>query len=176
MRSIRVVGADYVDSRFAAVPGIGQAERALVADDLEQVLAREREARVEVRGDVTSESHDARERDVDSVVLAAKGLFRRDALGLGLAGDQPRAAHAVAPDVHQRPAVERRAKADVGAVVGDEPERGADDADFADGLMRHEFAQAAGLRVVAVHERLHQQAIVALGCFEGAVDLGWRDG
>jgi hypothetical protein len=110
---------------------------------------------------------------VDSVVLAAEGLLGRDALGL--AGDQPRAAHAVAPDVHQRAAVERRAEADVGGVVGDEPERGADDADFADGRLLDELGEPARLRVVAPHERLHQQAIVAFAVSKArSTSLVWR--
>ena len=119
-------------------------------------------------------SHDAGERDVDAVALAAEGLLARHPLGL--AGDQARAAHAVAADVHQRAAVERGAEADVRRVVGDEPERGADDPDAADGLLRDELGQPAGLRVVAVHERLHQQPVVAFGDVEGALDLARRGG
>ena len=40
--------ADEVDAGAPAMPGIRQPERSLVADDLEEVLAGEREAGVEV--------------------------------------------------------------------------------------------------------------------------------
>ena len=150
------------------MPGIRQPQRSLVADDLEQVLAGEREAGVEVGRDFVRKPHDAGERDVDAV--AADRLLARHPLGL--AGDQTGAAHAVAADVHQRAAVERGAEPDIRRVVGDEPERGADDPDAADGLSRDELGQPAGLRVVAVHERLHQQPVVALGDVEGSFDFG----
>ena len=113
------------------------------------------------------ESHDAGERDVDAV--AADRLLAHQPLGL--ARDQARSAHAIATDIHQRAAVERGAEAHVGGVVGDEPERRADDPYPADRLLRDELGQPARLRVVPVHERLHQQPVLALGHIEGALDL-----
>ena len=78
---------------------------ALVADDLELVAHGLLEADVEVRKHVAGEAHRRRHRDVDAV--AAGHLLGEHALGL--AGDQSRAAHAVAAEIHQRAAVEARA-------------------------------------------------------------------
>ena len=98
--------------------GSSSAQRALVADDLEQVAAGQREAGVEVaRGRRPAKRIVAGERDVDAV--AAERLL--GAHPLGLAGDQAGAAHAVAADVHQGAAVERRAQADVGGSLATNP-------------------------------------------------------
>ena len=64
----------------------------------------------------SGEAHRRGEADVDAV--AAEHLLGADALGL--AGEQPRSADAVAADVHQRAAVERRAQPHVRRIVDDD--------------------------------------------------------
>src|SRR5581483_12042438 len=76
---------------------------------------------------------------------------------LRLAREEPRAAHAVAADIHQRPAVDLRAQADVLLVVERVAEGGPDEAQLADGSSIHELLQPPRLRVVAIHEGLHEE-------------------
>ena len=58
-----------------------------------------------------------------------------------------------------------------GSAVG-EAERRADQPDPSDGAVAHQLDQAAGLGVVAVHERLHQQPALAVGDVEGLLHVG----
>ena len=131
-----------------AVPRVVEPQRPLIPDDLEQVAAGQRQAGVEMREHLAREPHRRRERDVDAV--AADLLLAHHALGL--ARDQAASAHAIAADVHQRPALELRAQADVRRVVRDEPEHAADHPEPADRAGADELGEPPGLRVVAVHE------------------------
>jgi hypothetical protein len=84
------------------MPGIVEEQRALGADHLELVAIGHVDAAVEMRHDVAGEAHGPGEADVHAVPaghLLARHLDR-------LAGHHPRAAHAVAPHVHQGAALE----------------------------------------------------------------------
>src|SRR5260370_10721309 len=111
--------AAHLDHPNAAMPGIVEEQRALLAYDLELVAGRERQPRIEMPEDVVAKAHRRGERDVDT--LAADHLLGADALGL--AGDQPGATDAVAADIHQRSALESGAEAGVRRVVGAEAAR-----------------------------------------------------
>ena len=87
--------------------------------------------------------------------------------GLGLTREQARAADAVAADVHEAPALDVGAQADVLGVVERVAERRADDAQLADRAVANELDETRRLRVVPVHERLGQQAPAPLGSVEG---------
>ena len=140
------------------MPRIVEEQRPLVADNLELIPGGERQPGVEVGQHVVGEAHRRGEGDVDSV--ATGRLLGTDAPWLS--AEQSRAADAVAADVHQRSAVEGRAQAHVPRVAGDEAERRPDHPDAADGPVRDELGEAPCLRIVAVHERLHQQTTCAL--------------
>ena len=86
-----------------------------------------------------------------------------------LAGEQPRGADAVAADVHQRAALERRLQAHVAGTLEQEGERCPDQAQLADLL--EQLDEPARLRVVAPHERLGEHEAAALGGVERARDV-----
>ena len=88
-----------------------------------------------------------------------------------LAGKEARAADAVAADVHERAAVERRVEPHVSG-ADRERERCAHEPKLADGAAAHELEQALRLGMVAPHEGLHEQAPGAVGGVEGALDVG----
>ena len=83
-----------------------------------------------------------------------------------LARDQPRAAHAVAADVHERAAVERRVQAHVGVAGEREREARAHEPHVADRSLAEQLEQARGLRAVAPHERLAEHEPGGLGDVE----------
>ena len=82
--------------------GVADEEARVLADDLELGAARQHEAAVEVPEPAFWEGEGRREADVDAArpddLLAAQPL--------GLSGQQPDRAEAVATDVHQRASVE----------------------------------------------------------------------
>ena len=90
------------DARVAGVERILEDQLAGLARDREPVADRRVERAVDDAEDVTGEAHRRDEPDVDTVT--ADDLLGADVNGL--AGDEPRGRHAVAPDVHQRPAVQ----------------------------------------------------------------------
>src|SRR5581483_8644057 len=81
---------------------------------------------------------------------------------LRLAREEPRAAHAVAADVHQRPALDVRTEPDVVLVVERVAERRADEAELADRALGNERRELRRLRIVPVHEGLREQEAGAL--------------
>ncbi len=124
----RAVGAAQLDQRLDAVPGVVEEQRALGADRLELVARRQVEAAVERGQHVAREAQHGGE----AAVHAARGehVLARDPLGL--AGQQSRAADAVAAHVHQRPAVELGVPAHVRLPREQERERRADEPQLAD--------------------------------------------
>ena len=84
---------------------------------------------------------------------------------------QPRAADAVAADVHQRAALDVRAQPDVVRVVERVAERRADEPELADRALVDQLLQPLRLRIVAVHEGLGQEAAGAVGRVERRLDL-----
>src|SRR5436305_1417285 len=77
------------------------------------------------------------------------------------AGQEARAADAVAPDVHERAAGERRI--DPSRIVDEREREGRpDETNVADRAAADELEEPRRLRMVAPHERLHQQAAVSL--------------
>src|SRR5207247_4266626 len=86
--------AAQLDHRAPRVPGVVEEERALLADRLQLVALRQDEPAVELPEDVAGEAERRGELHVDAA--RAERLLAVDALGL--AGQQPRAADAVAPD------------------------------------------------------------------------------
>jgi hypothetical protein len=122
---------------------------------------------VEGRDDPVREPEGAGEEAVD-----APRRRHRDREGtLGLARQHPRPVHAVAADVHDRAAVERRIEPDVAAGHEREAEDGAHRLQAADRAVPDERAQPVRLRVVAVHERLRQHAPCPLRRVEGALGV-----
>ena len=91
---------------------------------------------------------------------------------LRLAREEPRARDAVAPDVHEPAAVERRVKAHGGRVPEREAEDRPNEAQPSDRPAVHELLQPPRLRGVAPHERLHEDPPGSLGGVERGVDLG----
>ena len=126
-------------------------ERPVLADRLHALPVRQRERGVELRDDVAGEAERSVEVDVDA--RRADHLLAVHVLGL--AAEQPRAADAVAADVHQRAAVEVGDHPDVAQVAQREAERRADVAEPADRAVLDERPRDRRLRVVAPHEGLH---------------------
>ncbi len=160
--------AAQLDPRRHAVPRIGEVEAGLLTDDLQVEAIVEDQPAVEVGDHVAGEPHPAAEGDVDAVT--ANHLHA--AHELRLAGQQPRCAHAVAADVHQRASLQIGAQAHVSRIVEVEAEGGADEPQAADRAGPDELHQARGLRVMAIHERLHEQTVVALGQVERRPHVG----
>ncbi len=161
------VAAAHLDHRHIAVPRIVQEERAFAADRLELVAVRHRGPAVEGREHVVREAQRPGEHPVGA---------RRPEPGLavdvlGLAAEEARAADVVTADVHQRAALDIGAQADVVLVVERVAERRADEPQLADRALVDELLRTLRLRVVAVHERLAQQAAGALGRVERRLDL-----
>jgi hypothetical protein len=96
-------------------------------------------------------------------------LFRGHVLGL--TGEQSRPVDAVAADVHQRPSVQLGERTDVRLVLEHEAERSADEPHPAERALRDQFGDAVRLRVVAVHERLHQDEAGLVRAIERLVHL-----
>ena len=149
------------------MPGVVEEERALVAHDLELVTFGEDEAAVELADHVPREAHRPGEEDVDAA--RADELLAVDRLRL--AGEQARPADAVTADVHERAAVQVGGEADVLDVAEAEAEGRADELERADRAALHELLRLGRLRVVPVHEGLHEKPIRPLGRREGALDL-----
>ena len=82
---------------------------------------------------------------------------------LRLAGQQPRAAHAVAADVHQRPALERGLQADVARARAANAKPRGSSAARRPRPRATSSRSALRLRMVAPHERLGEHAARALG-------------
>ena len=98
-----------LDHRVLAVPGIVEEERALGADRLELVAIGQARRAVEQREHVAREAQRAGE----GPVRPGRPDIGAAEDALGLASEQARAADAVAPDVHQRTAVDIGLQADV---------------------------------------------------------------
>src|SRR5439155_3338509 len=156
------------DHRRPPVPRIVEEQRAFAADRFELVARRQRRAAVEEPEDVVGETHRAGEDPVGAA--RADQLLPEDQLRL--AGKQPRAADAVAADVHQAAALDVGAKPDVLGVEDREAEAGAYDAELPDRTLVEELPHALGLRAVPVHERLREDPLCALGGVERLLDLG----
>ena len=156
-----------LDHGLGAVPRIVEEERPLGADRLELVALGQRRAAVEERVDVAREAH----RAAEDPVRPARADVGLAVHRLGLAGEQARAAHAVAAHVHQAAALDVGAQADVVRVVERVAERGADDAQLADRAVADELDELRGLRVVPVHEGLGEQASGALAGVECGLDV-----
>src|SRR5439155_16955387 len=90
---------------------------------------------------------------------------------LWLARQQARAADAIAPDVHQRAALEVGQQPDVLRIAEEEAEGGAHEPQASDRALGYELRQPLRLRVVAIHERLHQQPARTAGGGEGLLSL-----
>ena len=90
--------------RRRAVPGVLGDQRAALADDLDHAARRHVEAAVERAEHVAGEPQHAGEAHVDAVAARTASPLH----ALRLAAQQPQRAHAVAADVHQRAALERR--------------------------------------------------------------------
>ena len=69
------------------------------------------------------------------------------------------------------PPVDVRPQADVVGVVERVAERRAHEPQLADGALADELDEPRGLRVVAVHEGLREEAAGALGGVEGRLDV-----
>src|SRR5204862_469406 len=87
---------------------------------------------------------------------------RQSETGFPLARDQARPADVVTADVHQRATLEVGAQPDVRLVVEAVAERRPHEPELADGALAHQLYESRGLRMVAVHEGLHQEAAGAL--------------
>ena len=116
---------------------------------------------------VPREAHRPGEEDVH----AARANELLAVHGLRLAGEEPRPADAVTADVHERAAVQVSRKADVLEVGEAEAEGCADELEPADRTALHELLHPGRLRVVPVHEGLHEKPIRGVGGVEGALDL-----
>ena len=149
------------------MPRIVEEQRAILAHHLELVAGCERQSGVKVGHDFVGTQHRSGEHDIDAV--APDHLLGTDPHGL--AGDQPGAVHAVAAHVHQRSAVELRAEADVRRLSRCEAERSADQVEPTHSPAPDQLLQPTRLRIVAVHERLHQQPLVALRGVESALHV-----
>ena len=127
IRSTRA-GAAQLDHRGARMPRVVEPEDAVGACHFELVASRQIEAAVDRREHVAGEAQQPGEAHVDAV--AAPNLLRvhRERL----AREQPGGAHAVAADVHQRAALERRLQAHVAGPLEQERERRPDQAQLAD--------------------------------------------
>src|SRR5207244_9988083 len=90
---------------------------------------------------------------------------------LGLTGEQTGSAYAVAADIHQTAALHLRSQADVLRVVQRITEAGANEPQVPDRALVHELTEPFGLRVVAVHERLHQDSLRLLRRVECRLDV-----
>ena len=100
----------------------------------------------------------------------ADHLLARDALRL--ACEQADRVDAIAADVHHRAAVELGERAHVRQVLERERERRLDDLEAPDRAAGDEVANDGGLRMVAVHEGLHQHAPRRVGGGERRLGLG----
>ena len=98
-----------LDHGVLAVPGIVEEERALRADRLELVAVRRHVA----QSNSASTSPGKRSEPVKAQSVPVGPMYARPKTRLGLAPEQARAADAVAPDVHQRAAVDVGLEADV---------------------------------------------------------------
>ena len=145
------------------MPGIVEEERALGADGLQLVALGERRAAVEEREHVAGKPHQARECPVRS----GRADVRLAEDRLRLAAEQARAAHAVAADVHQAPALDVRAQADVVDVVERIAEGRADHPELPDRSAFDELDEPVRLRVVAIHERFAEETTRPLSGIEG---------
>src|SRR5437588_1335765 len=166
--SLHLAVAAELDHRAPGVPRVVEEERALLADRLELVARRQDEPAVDLAEDVVGEAEGPGERDVDTA--RAERLLAVHALGL--ARQQTRAADAVAPDVHERAALEVGQQADILRVVEEEAEGGPDEPQPADRALGDELGQPLRLRRVTPHERLHQQPACVLGGVEGVLGIG----
>src|SRR5262249_60604394 len=153
--------------RVAARPRLRHDDLRRRTDRLEPGLVREVERAMELCEHVAGELHDAVETHVDPGV--ADDLATEDELRLSC--DESAAADAVAADIHQRAAVELRPEPDVLAVREREAEPRVQRAKLADSTREDELVQGVGLQVVAIHERLHEDAVVLLGDVECALDV-----
>ncbi len=149
------------------MPWVVDEERGVAADRLELVTLRHRGAAVERRDDAARETERAGEHPVGP----RRPEPRLAVHSLGLAPKEARSAHGVAPDVHQRAAIQGRAHADVVPVVERVAERGADEPQLADRSLVDELFGTLRLRVVAPHERLAQQLAGAVGSVERRLDV-----
>src|SRR5262245_52265785 len=159
--------ASELDHRLDAVPGIVEEERAVASDRLELVTLGKSRPAVELCDDVTGKAHRTGENPVGAAgadVLLPVHLVR-------LAREQAGAADAVAADVHQAAALDIRSQTDVLRVVQRIAEARADEPEVPDRTLVDELTQACGLRVVPVHERLHQDPSAPLGGVERRLDI-----
>src|SRR4029079_11438066 len=92
---------------------------------------------------------------------------------LGLAGKETRARHAVTADVHEPAALELVVQAHVTRVVAREAERRGAETEPPDRPALDELLEAPRLRVVPVHECLHENPAGLLGGVEGPLDVLW---
>ena len=91
-----------------------------------------------------------------------RGIEKRPALRR--TRDQPRDRHRVAAHVENAAAAQGVGEEPAFRVeIGLETERRLDDADLADRAVPDEFHQPRGLRMAAIHERLHQENARARG-------------
>src|SRR5439155_25261980 len=110
-------------------------------------------------------------RAVEDPVGAARADELLPVHQLGLTGEQTGSAYAVAADIHQTAAFYLRPQADVLRVVQRIAEAGADEPHVPDRAIVHELTEPFGLRVVAVHERLHQDSPIPLSSVECRLDV-----
>ena len=140
-----------------------QAQRPLRPRDLDLVPPRQVEAAVEVPEHVVRKAEDGGEAEVD----AGRADDLLGAHDLGLAGHEPGDVDAVAADVEERPAAELGAQTDVAGPDERERELRANEAERADCPPANELLQPLRLRLVPVHEALHQHEPRPLGDVEG---------
>ena len=167
-------GPAHLDPRLRQCHGSGEEQRAGVADHLELVtrstMSRPQSKHAE---HAAGERERAGEAHVDAVGRGRSDLAPADALGL--AGEQPHRAHAVAADVHQPAAVERRLQPHVVRPVrrrrGRTRTRARTSRSVPTAPLAHQLAQPPRLRVVAPHERLGQHAAGAVGGVERRLGL-----
>ena len=149
------------------MPRVVEKQGPFAPDRLELVAVGHRRAAVELREHVTREAHRRREHPVGSRVTQTC----RPVHGLRLAGEQPRAADAVTPDIHQCTTLEIRLQPDVLRVVQRIAERRPHEPKLADRAVGDQRGELRRLRVVAPHERLGQDPPGALGGVERGLHL-----
>src|SRR5437868_868399 len=155
------------DAGLVRAPRRGHSQRPVRADDLQALPRGEVVRAVDLREHVAGEDERPDEPEIDAGRADDLPRGRLD----GLARQEARAADAVAPDVHERAAGERRI--DPSRIVDEREREGRpDETDVADRAAADELEEPRRLRMVAPHERLHQQAAVSLCGGERALDLG----
>jgi len=152
---------------LAAQPRVVDFHRAVGADQLQEVAPGDVQPRIERREYVAGEAHRAREQEIDSVIV--QSLLAVDPLWLPR--DEPREVDAVAPNVHQRAALQLAKQPHIVLFGDHEALRRADQPQMTDCSGVEERLDPKSLRVMDVHEGLGKDPSRPLGGVERVLGL-----